>query len=138
MMLVHIGQTNVAERVHNAWLRTIEDGVHTYDIYDEGNSKQKVGTKEFSQAVVARLGKKPSTLKPVTYKAADKSQDKPYHYQRPVEKKELVGVDVFIEFLKGKPNDLAAVLQPLASDGMQLEMISSRGMKVWPQGMAET
>src|SRR5438094_4821170 len=32
MMLVHIGQTNVAERVHNAWLRTIEDGVRTYDI----------------------------------------------------------------------------------------------------------
>src|SRR5206468_2965936 len=38
MMLVHIGQTNVAERVHNAWLRTIEDGVHTYDIFDEGVS----------------------------------------------------------------------------------------------------
>src|SRR5207244_13396227 len=65
MMLVHIGQTNVAERVHNAWLRTIEDGVHTYDIYDEGNSKQKVGTKEFAQAVVERLGKKPNTLRAV-------------------------------------------------------------------------
>ena len=41
MMLVHIGQTGVAERVHNAWLRTIEDGVHTYDIFDEGVSKQR-------------------------------------------------------------------------------------------------
>src|SRR3954462_10248330 len=29
MMLVHIGATDVAERVHNAWLRTMEDGVHT-------------------------------------------------------------------------------------------------------------
>src|SRR6266550_3268410 len=37
MMLVHIGLTSSAERVHNAWLRTIEDGVHTYDIYDEGS-----------------------------------------------------------------------------------------------------
>src|ERR1700716_1302737 len=45
MMLVHIGQTNIAERVHNGWLRTIEDGIHTYDIYDESVSKQKVGTK---------------------------------------------------------------------------------------------
>src|SRR6186997_3594448 len=68
MMLVHIGQTSVAERVHNAWLRTIEDGVHTYDIFDEGVSKQKVGTKEFGQAVVQRLGKKPHTLKAVAYK----------------------------------------------------------------------
>src|SRR5438132_3738994 len=51
MMLVHIGETEVAARVHNAWLRTIEDGIHTYDIFDEGTSKQKVGTKEFAQAV---------------------------------------------------------------------------------------
>src|SRR5206468_12394527 len=63
MMLVHIGQTSTAERVHNAWMRTIEDGVHTYDIFDEGVSKQTVGTKEISKAVVDRLGKKPGTLK---------------------------------------------------------------------------
>src|SRR6478672_9252092 len=59
MMLVHVGLTDHAERVHNAWLRTIEDGIHTYDIYEDGKSKQKVGTKEFAQAVVERLGKKP-------------------------------------------------------------------------------
>ncbi|HVO41288.1 MAG TPA: NADP-dependent isocitrate dehydrogenase, partial [Aggregatilineales bacterium] len=29
MMLVHIGQPDAAERVHNAWLRTIEEGIHT-------------------------------------------------------------------------------------------------------------
>ena len=43
LMLVHIDQPDVAERVHNAWLRTIEDGIHTYDIFTEGISKQKVG-----------------------------------------------------------------------------------------------
>src|SRR3979490_1355498 len=32
MMLVHIGQEDLGERVHNAWLRTLEDGTHTYDI----------------------------------------------------------------------------------------------------------
>src|SRR5947207_6235145 len=51
LMLVHIDQPDVAERVHNAWLRTIEDGVHTYDIYDPSVSKEKVGTREFGQAV---------------------------------------------------------------------------------------
>src|SRR5438309_5607318 len=74
MMLVHIGQTNAAEKVHNAWLRTIEDGVHTYDIYDEQTSKQKVGTKEFAQAVVDRLGKEPHTLRAVTYKQEDMAE----------------------------------------------------------------
>src|ERR687891_872584 len=70
MMLVHIDQPDVAERVHNAWLRTIEDGVHTYDVYDDRVSRQKVGTKEFAQAVVDRLGKKPEKLKTVAYKPA--------------------------------------------------------------------
>src|SRR5438552_9189427 len=59
MMLVHVGQTDVAERVHNAWLRTIEEGIHTYDIYTEGATRQKVGTREFARAVVERVGKKP-------------------------------------------------------------------------------
>src|SRR5712671_1123913 len=70
LMLVHIGQHDIAERVHNAWLSTMEDGIHTYDIFKEGTSKQKVGTKEFGEAVVARLGKAPHTLKAVHYSAA--------------------------------------------------------------------
>src|SRR5439155_25111290 len=67
MMLVHIDQPVVATRVHNAWLRTIEEGIHTYDIFVEGVSKKKVGTKEFAQAVIARLGQKPERLKEVSY-----------------------------------------------------------------------
>src|SRR3989442_1341952 len=74
MMLVHIGQTSAAERVHNAWLRIIEDGVHTYDIYKEGVSKEKVGTKEFAEAVVKRLGETPQILKPVKYKELDSDE----------------------------------------------------------------
>src|SRR3984893_8756017 len=67
LMLVHIGQPDIGERIHNAWLRTLEDGVHTYDIFQEGLSKQKVGTKEFAQAVIARLGQKPQTIKAAEY-----------------------------------------------------------------------
>src|SRR5215813_5132625 len=70
MMLVHINQPEVATRVHNAWLRTVEDGIHTYDIYKEGISKQKVGTREFADAIIARLGQQPRVLKAVSYKSA--------------------------------------------------------------------
>jgi isocitrate dehydrogenase len=137
-MLVHIGQGDVAERAHNAWLKTIEDGVHTYDIFEEGISKQKVGTREFAAAVVARLGQKPAILKPVNYGNAPQRPltDRPA-YVRSTERKEFVGADVFVEFL-GKPDALAAKLQPLVADGLKLEMLSNRGMKVWPDGMAET
>ncbi|MDZ7638915.1 MAG: isocitrate/isopropylmalate family dehydrogenase [Bryobacterales bacterium] len=70
LMLVHIGQGDVAELVHNGWLKAIEDGVHTYDIYAPGVSTELAGTKEFAQAIVDRLGKKPESLKPVSYAAA--------------------------------------------------------------------
>ena len=137
-MLVHIGQADIAELAHNAWLKTIEDGVHTYDIFKEGISKEKVGTKEFAAAVVARVGQKPEFLKAVNYSNAPKRPltTRPPHV-RSSEKKEYVGADVFIAWL-GKTNDLAAQLQPLAGDGMELEMLSNRGMKVWPGGMEET
>src|SRR5436190_7090406 len=72
VMLLHIGQPDVATLVHNAWLRTLEDGIHTYDIYVEGVSKQRVGTKEFADAVVARVGLQPQILKIVNYSSAPK------------------------------------------------------------------
>jgi isocitrate dehydrogenase len=42
MMLIHIGQGQAAAKVHNAWLKTIEDGIHTGDIYREGTRSKKL------------------------------------------------------------------------------------------------
>lgn len=139
MMLVHIGETETAERVHNAWLRTMEDGVHTYDIYKEGISSQKVGTKEFAEAVAQRVGQLPQTLKVVKYKAAtDVPPTAKAGVERPRAKKDLVGVDVFLDWTKGTANDLGDSLSKLNGDGTKLDMMSNRGVKVWPGGHAET
>ena len=140
MMLVHIGETETAERVHNGWLRTIEDGIHTYDIYDEAVSKQKVGTKEFAAAVVERLGQIPQILKPVQYKpaATAAAQSRPGAGKKAPAKKDLVGVDVFLDWSKGTANDLGEALKKLSDDGVRLTMISNRGVKVWPDGHSET
>jgi isocitrate dehydrogenase len=140
MMLVHIGETATAERVHNAWLRTLEDGIHTYDIYDESVSKEKVGTKEFAAAVVERLGQEPQILKAVRYKPAGPASaesTKP-SAKTARSKKELVGVDVFLDWTKGSPNDLGDFLSKLNGDGLNLSMMSNRGVRVWPGGHAET
>src|ERR1044072_7757833 len=104
LMLVHIGQTNNAEKVHNAWLRTIEDGVHTYDIFDEGVSKQKVGTKEFADAVIQRLGQTPQIQKARKYKKAAEAIPTSAASTKPAPKKELIGVDVFLDWTKGSAN----------------------------------
>jgi isocitrate dehydrogenase len=137
MMLVHIGQGEVAERVHNAFLKTIEEGIHTYDVFDATVSRQKVGTREFADAVIARLGKAPEQLKPVQYKSGGEPIGTGWSPRPPAEKK-LVGVDVFLDWRKGTPDELAALLKPVANDELALSMITNRGVKVWPGGMPET
>jgi isocitrate dehydrogenase len=139
MMLVHIGQADAAERVHNAWLRTLEDGIHTYDIYEEGVSKQKVGTKEFAQAVAARVGQKPEKLKTVSYaKAAGHRSSETVAKEGPRQTKTLVGIDVFLDWTGGTADDLAASLTKLNDAGLNLVTISNRGTKVWPGGFPDT
>ena len=66
-MLFHLGLADEASKIQNAWLKTIEDGIHTPDIYNEVTSKQLVGTKGFAQAVVANLGQNPSQLQSITH-----------------------------------------------------------------------
>lgn len=137
MMLNHIGQNDVAEKVQNAWLCTIEDGVHTADIYKEGISKIKVTTDEFAEAVISRLGKKPQMIKPVTY--ANSTSIKIPPYQRPTDiEKTLVGVDIFADWPGKNPDELAQKLQQMECNGIHLVMITNRGVKVWPGGFEET
>lgn len=137
MMLNHIGQTDVAEKVQNAWLKTLEDGVHTYDIYKEGTSNEKVGTKEFAKAIIARLGQKPSILKSVTY-SNDATLNLPKYKRKAPQNKELVGVDLFVHWTGTDPNELAASVKKIESSDVQLTMITNRGIKVWPDGFKET
>lgn len=137
MMLNHIGQTDVAEKVQNAWLKTIEDGIHTYDIYKEETSKKKVGTKEFADAVIANLGKKPTQLKAVTYAKNATLNLKKYNRKAPA-KKELVGVDLFVHWGGTSADELAKIIQPVQLADVTLSMITNRGIKVWPEGFEET
>ncbi|MBV9742904.1 MAG: NADP-dependent isocitrate dehydrogenase [Acidobacteriia bacterium] len=137
LMLVHIGQADAAERVHNAWLRTIEDGVHTYDIFEEGVSKQKVGTKEFACAVIARLGQKPNILNAVSYaKAPSLPSGGATLSQATPAKIELKGIDVIVHWPSRNPQQLHAAVSKHAGNGINLDMIDNRGVIVWPAGLA--
>ncbi len=137
LMLVHIGQGDVAQNVHNAWLKTIEDGIHTYDIYTDGISRERVGTKEFGDAVIARLGQKPAHLKPVEY-AAELQMDLSIRPAGTPPVKERVGVDVFIDQRDGNPDEIGERMSKLNIPGTKLTVISNRGTKVWPNGNPDT
>jgi isocitrate dehydrogenase len=138
MMLVHINQPEVAEKIHNAWLKTLEDGIHTGDIFKEGFSSQKVGTAGFADAVIERLGQKPVTLKPAEY---SREIQKGFEIKvSPIEKedKKLVGFDLFLDNDSMRPDQIAGVLKGLDNEKISLAFISNRGLKVWPDGLPES
>ncbi|MGC6414059.1 MAG: NADP-dependent isocitrate dehydrogenase [Bacteroidia bacterium] len=137
MMLNHLGETESAEKIQNAWLKTLEDGIHTADIFKEGVSKTLANTKEFTQAVIANLGSMPSTLKGVSYKK-DAVFNLPKYVKKATMNKELKGVDLFVHWNGTDANELAAMLSPLDDENIALSMITNRGIKVWPGGFEET
>ncbi len=137
MMLTHIGQTEVAEKVQNAWLKTLEDGIHTYDIFKEGVSQKKVGTNEFADAVIANIGEKPSILKAVHYKK-DAVLQLPRYTRKAPKAKELVGLDLFVHWSGTDPNQLASIIKKIELPHLKLSMITNRGIKVYPDGFPET
>ncbi len=136
MMLVHLGQGDVARRVHNAWLRTIEDGVHTGDIADPERTKRKVGTQDFAEAVIERLGQEPQHLPPVDY-ADHAAVPVLQAEERKPQQRELVGMDVFACHA-GAVEPLVDLLKQGEDDALELLMVSNRGVKVWPGGLPET
>ena len=136
-MLVHIGQNELAEKIHNAWLRTIEDGIHTADIYKLEVSKVAVGTIEFTEAVIERLGQKPEKFAPVDYSHSIANFNIKVTPVKPATK-ELVGVDVFLHYKDRNPENLAALIKDIEQSGLKLTMITNRGTKVWPDGFPET
>jgi isocitrate dehydrogenase len=135
-MLVHINQPEVAATIHNAWLCTLEDGIHTGDIFSEFSSK-KVGTQAFAEAVVERLGRSPKHFKAISYAAAPKAIQVTATTRKP-QHKELVGVDVFLDWSAGSAQELGDALRALPLNGLQLKMITNRGVKVYPDGHPET
>lgn len=141
MMLAHIGQTEAAELIHNAWLVAIEEGIHTYDIFKEGVSQQKVGTKAFGEAVKVRLGKRPQWLQQVTYAGSLPRLE----LQRPAShgalkqaQKVLEGVDLFVEWQGNVEGLQQQLLQSPLPAPWRLKMIANRGASVWPEKMPET
>lgn len=135
MMLVHIEQGDVATIIENAWKKTIEDGIHTIDIFNENISSKKVGTKEFSQEVIKRLGLAPSKLKVANYLPLPSKQTNNHrgYAINDKEVKTLMGVDVFIQMNVASAHDIAEKIQAIDIGTLELKTISSMGLKLWPR-----
>jgi len=141
LMLGHLGQHDVAARVHNAWLCALEDGLHPADIYRPETSQQKVSTVDFADAVIARLGQEPCQLAAMPVREADApvppARPLSLYGKAPVQQ-QLVGIDVFLRWDGKQAAKLGQQLETLTGRRMQLKLITNRGVKVYPDGHPET
>jgi isocitrate dehydrogenase len=129
MMLNHIGQGDIAAKIHNAWLKTIEEGYHTADIYNKETSKQQCSSKEFTKHVVANLGKKPEH-----FAAVDYSEAKPMALPQidlHSQDERLIGLDIYVEEIVDSISELVAKYEHV-HDKFELQHIAQRGIKYWP------
>ncbi len=138
MMLVHLGQVDVANKIRNALFRTIEDGFHTADIYNNLNSKQKLGTEEFALKVIDNLGEEPKILPQANFQSAA-IQNKTSINQavkapenQVSEQKSLIGFDLFIDW-QGQFDDLITKINTMESEKFEIKMITAKGLVMWPQ-----
>lgn len=136
MMLIHIDQNDIAVKIRNALYKTIEDGIHTADIYNESTSKKKVGTKEFTAAVIANLGQEPQQLPKLEVRNKELGIRKNTELHLPLTPytlplKSLIGFDLFLDWQQDF-SELLAQLKLMESEKMEVKMISAKGLLLWP------
>lgn len=136
MMLQHLGQVQVAENIQNAWLRTIEDGIHTGDIFNAKISTQRADTEIFGNAVIAKLNHAPRHFRVVSFNKDQKQTKIDSISLPPVAEKKLVGIDVYLNWRSDEKIDALANQIKALSNHLKLTSIDSRGLLVWPDAAA--
>lgn len=150
MMLRHVGLARHAAIIENALLAALESGAHTGDFATspEGTKKPTptLGTKEFTRAIIDKLGAKPSTVPatPVPEKSAWALERLPRPTGQQVIRtytnivRHVCGCDIYLDTPLSPPA-VAEEMNRCAQDTpFQLTMISNRGTQVWPTGSVYT
>ncbi len=129
MLLRHVGEGKAASAIENAVLVTLEEGVRTGDM--EG-ARPASSTTEFTDAIIANLGRISKLAKPREFKRIVVPQASDVVGHVSVSTRTVVGVDVFIESLE-HPAQIGETLTRMADgSGLKLKVISNRGTAVWP------
>ncbi len=141
MMLRHVGESAAADTIEDAVLVTLEEGrAVTQDLARQtgGDVEQAASTSGFTDAIIASLGKQPTTVPPRagSERPSGAAAPKPsWTYGADVSAavpRATVGVDLFLETW----DDAGAAgraLEALAGEALTLQMISSRGTMVYPE-----
>lgn len=130
MMLEYLGQNDTACTIVNSWLKTLEEGIHTYDIFSEGKSLVKVGTNEFAKAIIERLGKIPEQLpekKPAHNEKSSYSVNQQEQALQQRAQKKLIGQDISIESRQSISEIQQNIERAIQGLPLKVTLITNRG-----------
>jgi isocitrate dehydrogenase len=140
LMLKHLGEQDAAQRVEDAVFVTLEGGAVTLDVARQtGDVERSTSTTGFTDAIIANLGRAPTTR--YTTKSAGAPATAPVPVARWAARPaidpatRLVGVDVFVEH-DADSEATGRALESVARPDFRLEFIDSRGTVVYPAGSA--
>ena len=129
MMLRQIGEGKAANDVEQAVLVALESGIRTSDMIGVDTPAT---TTEFTQAVIANLGKRSKVSPPKNYKKVELPPSQPGVNVVAAKSRRLTGLDIYIESALD-PAKLAADLEKLTElSPLKLQIITNRGAMVYP------
>ena len=129
MMLRQIGEGKAANDVEQAVLVALEGGIRTSDMI--GVDKPATTT-EFTQAVIANLGKRSKVSPPKNYKKVEMPPSQLGVNVVAAKSRRLTGLDIYVASSLD-PAKLAADLEKLTEvSPLRLQMITNRGAMVYP------
>ena len=140
-MLLYLKKYDKAEFIYNAFLKTLEDGVHTADIYQSSISKKKVSTVDFAKAIIDNFGQSPSQLPKLVLNIRDNENGvtgASYTYKPSYPVKVLVGVDITIgcDYVNLNLDQLIHDIQNIGHDKLEMVLVHNKGLEIWPDGSA--
>lgn len=123
LMMAHIGQAELASKVHNAWLSALEDGVHEH-----------AGTQDFANAVVQRVkaGVLPNAFAVMDYSQIALVPAITETHSKIPDARKLIGADIYFSASAESVNELAELLLSIEGDDLTLKNIARKGVKIWP------
>jgi isocitrate dehydrogenase len=129
MMLRQIGEGKAANDVEQAVLVALESGIRTSDMIGVDTPAT---TTEFTQAVIANLGKRSKVSPPKNYKKVELPPSQPGVNVVAAKSRRLTGLDIYIESALD-PAKLAADFEKLTElSPLKLQIITNRGAMVYP------
>jgi isocitrate dehydrogenase len=134
LMLRHLGLFAVADRVEAAVAVTLQEGPRTADLVaqDRSSGQRACGTREFTEAVIANLGREPGGW----LRRAYQPLRLPTVSDSPVavvpKSRRTCGLDLYVES-DWSPARLGESLERLAEGtALRLKIVSNRGTVVYP------